>query len=107
MGKGWNRGKEGKALHGVDRHGNSAAMNSLKQRVEQDDETYNNMGTGTALATPKETGTKEKLVGRLDKDELNGQKVDQKGGEDSVEEEEGEGKECGVAKSTKVQDSNL
>ena len=71
-------GKEGKTLDGVDRNEDSAGINSLKQKVEQDDEAYNKMGTGTALAKPKEAGTKEQLVGRLDENKINGQEVDEK-----------------------------
>ena len=97
--------KEGKALDGVDTQEGSAGMNSLKQRVEEDDKVYNKLGTGTPVATPQEAHTKEQPVGRLDKDDVNRKDTDEKEGEDSNE--EGEGKECGVAESTKVQDSNL
>ena len=98
-------GKEGKALDGVDTKEGSASMNSLKQTVEQKDKAYNKLDTGTAVAKPQEDRTKEQPVGRLDKDDVNGKDTDEKEGEDSNE--EGEGKECGVAESTKVQDSNL
>ena len=98
-------GKEGKALDGVDTQEGSMSKNSLKQRVEEDDKVYNKLGTGTAVAKPQEAPTKEQPVGRLDKDDVNGKDTDDKEGEDSNE--EGEGKECGVAESTKVQDSNL
>ena len=98
-------GKEGKALNGVNTQEGSAGMDSLKQRVEEDDKVYNKLGTGTAVATPQEAHTKEQPVGRLDKDDVNRKDTDEKEGEDSIE--EGEGKECGVAESTKVQDSNL
>ena len=106
MVKGWNRGGRREGI-GVDRHKGSAAMNSLKQTVEKDDEAYNKLDTGTAVVTPQEAGTKEQLVGRLDEDDVNGQDLDKKEGEDFVEDKEGKGKECGVADSTKVQDSNL
>ena len=79
----------------------------MKQRVEQDDKAYNKMGTETAVATRKEAGPKETMVGRLHKDRNNGQKVDDIEEDESVEEEENEGKECGVAESKKGQDSNL
>ena len=100
-------GKEGKALDGADVQEGSEATNSLKQRVEQDDKAYNKMGTETAASTRKEAGPKETMVGRLDKDKNNGQKVDDKEEDEAVEEEESVGKECGVANNTKVQDSTL
>ena len=100
-------GKEGKALDGVEKKEGSGATNSLKQRVEQDDKAYNKMGTETAASTRKEAGPKETMVGRLDKDKNNGQKVDDKEEDEAVEEEENVGKECGVAESTMVQDSTL
>ena len=54
-------GKEGKAFDGVDRKEGSAAMKFLKQTVEQDDEAYNKMGTGTAVTTPKRLAPKYNL----------------------------------------------
>ena len=100
-------GKVGKTLDDVDRHENIGAINSLKQRVEQDDKAYNKMGTEIAASTRKEAGPKETMVGRLDKDKNNGQKVDDKEEDEAVEKEENVGKECGVAESTMVQDSTL
>ena len=100
-------GKEGKALDGVDIQEGSAAMNSLKQRVEQDDKAYNKMGADTAASTRKEAGPKETMVGRLEEDKNNGQKVDDKEEDEAVEKEENVGKECGVAESKMVQDSTL
>ena len=98
-------GKEGKALDGVDVQEGSVAMNSLKQRVEQDDKAYNKLCTGTAVGKPQEAPTKEQPVGRLDKDAVNGKDPDEKEGEDSNE--EGEGKECGVVESTKCKTVTL
>ena len=100
-------GKIGKTLDDVDRHENGEAVNSLKQRVEQDGKAYNKMGTETAAATREKAGPKETMVGRLDKDRNNGQKVDNIEDDESVEQEENVGKECGVAESTMVQDSTL
>ena len=105
-------GKEGKALDGVEKKEGSGATNSLKQRVEQDDKAYNKMGTETAASTRKEAGPKETMVGSLDKDKNNGQRVDDKEKDEAeedeaVEEEESVGKECGVADRTTVQDSTL
>ena len=59
------------------------------------------------MATRKEAGPKETMVGRFDKDKNNGQKVDDKEEDEAVEKEENVGKECGVAESTTVQDSTL
>ena len=64
-------GKEGNTIDDVDRNEDNTGMDSLKQKVEQDDEAYNKMSTGTAVVTPKEAGTKETVVGRLDKDKNN------------------------------------